>query len=382
MRPSTQVKKQLDSLKTAFEDFKNLDFRIFEHMPIGICLTDENGIFTDVNSAYLDTYGYTRDELIGESFTKVVPVLDQKDLKKTHKKFFNKDQKRAEIFTVRNKHGEEFEIFAHSTRIDIDDEKWRLMSFIAPIDELPETVERMTSSLVLMEKKITAQNNAADLSDHQMRNSIGSIITVATMLKKSSLDEMQTKWVEFIERAGHRTLGILETTKDFVQMEMGEFKPKYEDLDIVSTVSKLKEQLKDLTAAKQNRIRLTVEGKEAQKPTVVNVKADETYVNHLLNNLITNAVEAAPDGSTVGIDVSSADLLEIRIKNEGMVPEHVQKRFFDKYVSSGKEKGTGLGTYIARLIAQSHKGDITFETDQEQGTELTVTLPFTVAEMN
>ncbi len=382
MRTSTKVKLQLDHLKSAFEDFKDLDFRIFEHMPIGICLTDQHGLFTDVNAAYLDIYGYTREELIGKSFTTVIPLPDHAELENTHEDFFQNKQERAEVFTVKDKQGEEFEIFAHSTKIDIDDQNWRLMSFIAPIDELPATVERMASSLVLMKKRLTAQTNATDLSDHQMRNSLGSIITVATMLKKSDLSSAQAGWVEFIEKAGHRTLGILDTTLDFVQMEMGEYDPNYESLDIVETFEKLDKNLDCLKELKQTQIELTVDGdsKTAGKKLLIN--ADKTYVNHLFNNLLTNAIEASPDGSIVEIDITSDDLLKVMIKNQGAIPEHVQPRFFEKYVSAGKKHGTGLGTYIARLIAQAHQGDITFTSDEKQGTELTVSLPFTVAEMN
>jgi signal transduction histidine kinase len=63
------------------------------------------------------------------------------------------------------------------------------------------------------------------------------------------------------------------------------------------------------------------------------------------------------------------------IENMGAVPAELHETFFDKYATSGKATGTGLGTYSAKLIAQTQQGDITMHSSQEQGTTLTVTLP-------
>ncbi len=46
---------------------------LYNTIPIGICLTDEQGNFVEVNPSYCKTYGYTREELIGKHFTVVVP---------------------------------------------------------------------------------------------------------------------------------------------------------------------------------------------------------------------------------------------------------------------------------------------------------------------
>ena len=46
---------------------------IIESAGVGICVTGADGRFVRVNPAYVDTYGYSREELIGEPFTKVLP---------------------------------------------------------------------------------------------------------------------------------------------------------------------------------------------------------------------------------------------------------------------------------------------------------------------
>ena len=69
------------------------------------------------------------------------------------------------------------------------------------------------------------------------------------------------------------------------------------------------------------------------------------------------------------------DAAFISIHNSQAVPESVRDRFFEKYSTSGKEKGTGLGTYSAKLMAETQGGAVSFVTSEEQGTTVTVYLP-------
>ena len=54
--------------------------------------------------------------------------------------------------------------------------------------------------------------------------------------------------------------------------------------------------------------------------------------------------------------------------------ESIRDTFFQKYVTLGKEKGTGLGTYSAKLMTEAMGGSITMESSEEHGT--TVRLVF------
>ena len=65
----------------------------------------------------------------------------------------------------------------------------------------------------------------------------------------------------------------------------------------------------------------------------------------------------------------------ISVHNKGAVPESIRERFFDKYVTSGKRGGTGLGTYSARLMAENQRGTISLATSEAEGTRISVHLP-------
>ncbi len=104
---------------------------------------------------------------------------------------------------------------------------------------------------------------------------------------------------------------------------------------------------------------------------------EEFLIEDMLMNLVRNAVEASPSDSdvTVVLDIK-CDEVRIDVHNKGVVPEAIRDRFFDKYVSAGKAHGTGLGTYSARLIAKAHGGHIEFTSSENEGTTVTIVLPY------
>ena len=103
---------------------------------------------------------------------------------------------------------------------------------------------------------------------------------------------------------------------------------------------------------------------------------DEGLSQSLFQNLVKNACEAAPAHSTVTVTLKDEDPLRVEVLNTGTVPLAIRATFFDKYVTAGKERGSGLGTYSARLLAVSQRGRIAMRTsDQDNTTTLTVWLP-------
>jgi signal transduction histidine kinase len=91
---------------------------------------------------------------------------------------------------------------------------------------------------------------------------------------------------------------------------------------------------------------------------------------------VKNACEAAPEKSLVTVTLNDETPLRVTIRNRGAVPVEIRQRFFDKFVTHGKQSGTGLGTYSAKMLAEAQNGTISLAVDEpENQTTLTVTLP-------
>lgn len=95
----------------------------------------------------------------------------------------------------------------------------------------------------------------------------------------------------------------------------------------------------------------------------------------MLMNLVQNALDASPPGEAVDVELAQGECARIAIRNLGEVPRDIRERFFDKYATSGKVGGTGLGTYLAQLFAEAQSGAVELDCSAPGQTTLTVRLP-------
>ena len=99
------------------------------------------------------------------------------------------------------------------------------------------------------------------------------------------------------------------------------------------------------------------------------ILAEDSLVRMTLMNLMKNAIEAAPEGSKITLDFQLQGKSSLcLINNEGKVSEAVKDRFFEKYFSWERPDGSGLGTYVSKLITETQGGKIWYESSLEKGT--------------
>lgn len=88
---------------------ENLESIIAE-ASMGICITNSEANFVMVNDNYCQIYGYDRDELIGNSFTIVVPDEAKEKMDILHQKFLRDKQEIARTWQVQNKESQLIDI--------------------------------------------------------------------------------------------------------------------------------------------------------------------------------------------------------------------------------------------------------------------------------
>ena len=80
-------------------------------------------------------------------------------------------------------------------------------------------------------------------------------------------------------------------------------------------------------------------------------------------------------GKPIEVFLKKSTANMISIHNNGTVPMELSDCFFEKYKTSGKTGGTGLGTYSARLMAETQRGSISMRSSAKEGTFVTISLP-------
>jgi signal transduction histidine kinase len=110
---------------------------------------------------------------------------------------------------------------------------------------------------------------------------------------------------------------------------------------------------------------------------------DARLVRRAVINLVTNAVQAVPNGGRVVVRVlddaaasgSSAAAVRIEVTDNGPgIPEAILARIFEPFFTT-KASGTGLGLAIVKHVAEAHHGDLTVRTAHGGGTTFVMTLP-------
>jgi signal transduction histidine kinase len=112
-------------------------------------------------------------------------------------------------------------------------------------------------------------------------------------------------------------------------------------------------------------------------PELPSHELDEAQLEQVCLALMTNAVEAMPEGGRLTVTTAAASGAEIRLEiadsGQGIPPEQLQKIFQLFYTR--KARGTGVGLAITKRIVEGHGGVIEVESDLTKGTKFRLILP-------
>jgi len=123
-----------------------------------------------------------------------------------------------------------------------------------------------------------------------------------------------------------------------------------------------------------------VELRQYISPGLPPVKADGEHLSHALSRLLSNALEAMPNGGDLEILVTGpgsgeAGYLDVEIRDTGVgIRQEDMDKVFEPFYST-KTRGTGLGLTIAKRIIDEHGGEIDLESEEGGGTRVVVRLP-------
>lgn len=108
----------------------------------------------------------------------------------------------------------------------------------------------------------------------------------------------------------------------------------------------------------------------------IEVNVDSDQIQQVLVNIITNALQAMPEGGTLTISTRErGGFQEVTIADSGMgIPEEVRDKIFEPLFTT-RAKGIGLGLAVSKSIIDRHGGRIEVQSRVGEGTAFTITLP-------
>jgi signal transduction histidine kinase len=125
---------------------------------------------------------------------------------------------------------------------------------------------------------------------------------------------------------------------------------------------------------------------EVDVPDGLVVDADADAFNHVLVNLLTNAMKFSPPGSLVMVGACRADgevVVSVADQGPGIAPDE-QDRIFDRFYQSrngNHARGTGIGLTIAQRFTAQHGGRIWVDSEPGRGATFSFTMPLAADEV-
>jgi signal transduction histidine kinase len=221
---------------------------------------------------------------------------------------------------------------------------------------------------------------------HELKSPVASIMNYVYLLREQRLGpltEAQRKAVRSIDGSSQRLVEMVRHYLNLSRIENRELQPARTRVAVRAEVLEpIVESLSGQAAERGMRLDLEV-------PEPVTLWADMNMTREIFENLIGNAVKYGRDGGRVRVSCSDDEggMVRFSIWNEGagIAPERMGQLFqkFSRMEGADhvrRQKGTGLGLFITKHIAEAHGGRAGAASEPGQWAEFTVTLPKAGAE--
>ena len=251
-------------------------------------------------------------------------------------------------------------------------------SSMMEIDEKPQSVVIMRdmTEMLNMQRQLVESEKLAAIGDlvgsvaHELNNKLGPILGYAELMQRSVKDEKTRQRLRVIEDSALRAKSIIEALLGFSRHR----KP-------LRSLFKLNKVLQDALSLMEFQLKRSGVDLELQLGQgLPEVFADSVQVQQIFVNLLKNAYQAVQpqDHKTIWIKTfERKESIFFSIRDSGVgVPEAHLNRVFEPFFTTRKfGKGVGLGLSVAYGMIKEHNGDITLNSKEHGGTEVTVKLP-------
>ncbi len=315
------------------------------------------------------------EELLGYSVGEVPSTVDwwisqiyPEDKSKAQEQFYPKKtvDKVSNEYRIKSKNGEY--IFVQGVAKVLSDQTGKPLKIIGSMQNI---ADRKNLERLLQEKeRLAAIGVTAGMVGHDIRNPLQAITSDLYLARTelSAIPESEEK------KNALESLGSIEKDVDYINKIVQDLQDYARPLNPNPGEANLKlliDKLFERNGLPENVV-LKIEVENDACTLVV----DTDYLNRILYNLVSNAVQAMPKGGKLTIHVyKEANDVVISVKDTGVgIPKAIQNKMFTPMFTT-KSKGQGFGLPVVKRMTESLGGTVSFESQEGKGTTFTIRLP-------
>lgn len=211
---------------------------------------------------------------------------------------------------------------------------------------------------------------------HEIRTPLSLIkLPLEKLSERHSEEEKDSKYLAIINKNVTYLLNIVNQLLDFQKVDSNKSILKLQEQNINYLISDIYNQF--IHSAELNNITMSLSLPD--KETVLYV--DREKITKIINNLLSNALKFTK--SKIELQVKILDhRFEVKVMDDGPgIPDNEKERIFEAFYQATQNSGnnaktgTGIGLTFSRLLAESHKGSLTLEDNQWNGSSFILTIP-------
>lgn len=343
-----------------------------------VCVTDLENTITFVNDAFCNTYGYKRNELMGQSISIVRGADSSEDLYKNILPESLKGGWKGEIVNKR-KDGSEFPV--HLSTAVIYEQSGYPIALIGVATDI--TDRKHLETQLQQSQKLEAIGKLAGGVAHDFNNLLTVIQGYSELLlAKINVNDPIVEQIKQINHAASRAEALTRQLLAFSRKQI--MQPRVIDLN--NLINDMRDMLQRLIGA-------DIEFNVNLNKSLGKIKADRGQIEQVIMNLAVNARDAMKQGGKMAIDSHNVTLDEefikiypeaevgryvrISLSDTGLgMDEETQAHIFEPFFTTkDKGEGTGLGLATVYGIIKQSGGYIYVDSEPNKGTTFNLYFP-------
>lgn len=244
-------------------------------------------------------------------------------------------------------------------------------------NELVNLQRELAKKNAELQKLNDIKNQFLGMAAHDLRKPVGLIMMYSEFLQDEfpGLDKEHSGFLDTIRSASEFMKRIIDDFLDVSMIESGRFELNQDAINLTEVLQRGIDMV--ALSAKKKEIVIDVEYGNIPK-----VFADGSKLEQAFTNLLGNAVEYSPSGTSVAVTCQhSGQHITVSISDQGPgIPAEEQEGLFiafgrGKSKKTGGERSIGLGLAIAHKIIEAHRGRIWVESNSDHGATFIFSLP-------